>query len=414
MEDCKINHEFFPPALVTTFDAVSKAAGYYSGAKSAWEVVQQIGNALGVLKSPAKGDDLLREIRSQLSSQLRSLEWKISIEFAANRYADEWASLIAAKQLRDEEPDPNQELNHADVGWHASIAAVQSAGNPDVFRRHYSDDVIRGRWMDIVSERAIVDGEGMAYDWRLGLPVYLQLIALRLQVLAVVDPGFRNKRIYAEELLDIREQLLTHYRLIKDGIQCGTKREGLFRFNACADVNTGISFVSKAGEETPLGTLQAYVEAMTPLYEVQAMANTLALYSDPDFTELTVGDGRIRRDEDGLCLGDSGADILFPTQCDSVITTWKYDRGTSRLISTYDQGFFLVGWAGQDVQVGAVSWTDDISTRWTYDPLNRTLMNGWGMYLDWHTQWVCPDYDPCYETSVAVTSRNPAHLGTQP
>jgi hypothetical protein len=419
--DCGETLALLPPALQGILDFIETASGAYSKVTTAVGVLQKLADVTGLMEATPSGDSLIRELQAHLDKAARGIEFKIDAQFFATRYGEALGALINAKQQRDR----GTPLDPSWSGYQNSIDVVIAAGNPDLFKRHYTDEAVAGQWMGIVSERAIVDNNGEAYDWRLALPSFLQLIALRLQVLAVIIPEFRNEVIagttispYAEELNNIRNALMVHYQLIKDGVQCGTVHPSGLAGNdhtACADVNTGIQLVSAYGVSTTL--LQTRLESMLPLYQLKALINSLAMYTDTSFVELTTPDQVIRRDEDGFCLAGNTGGITGPSYCDQTGIQWSYNRETGQIFSASPpfDNYCLVG----GVPAGAAFAPTACGPgrpdgKWTYDPIDRTLMDGNLFYLTFGTMELCDEYnDPCGPVPVAMSSRNPAHWGSQ-
>jgi hypothetical protein len=434
--DCPNVDELLPDAIQGILDVVEGASGLYTKIQSAQAVVQKLGEAMGLLEHTPTGDELILDLKSHLDQTARGVEWVIDAQFAANRYADEFGALIDAKQALDR----GQPFDTSWVGWNDSIKAVISAGVEDIFRRTYSDDAVAGKWMQVIDERAKVDANGLSYDWRLGLPTLMQLIALRLQVMAAVVPQFRQETIaggtvspFAEEINNIREKLMTHYALIKDGVQCGRRQLGDGGntdpfITACADVNTGISVVSSAGAD--VGSVQTRLEALLPLYKIKALVNSLAMYTDVSFKELTGSveptepSQLIRNELDFRCLQATvvadGSSITSPAGCSDRDTHWTYFRETGVIRGGWTFDHCLDGDAGEGTFVGtAFADTacahDQRAGHWTYDPISHSLMNGWGYFLRWGTMQSCDDFTgECTTSEVAINSRNPVPWNSEP
>lgn len=267
----------------------------------------------------------------------------------------------------------------------------------------------------------------------MGLPALMQLIALRLQVIAAVDPDFRHEVIagtgtvspFAEEINNMRGMLMTHYLLIKDGIQCGRRAlddgVGNRMFTACADVNTGIEVVSPAGAD--VNELQTRLESLLHLFEIKALVNSLAMYTDTSLKDLTVATPRIRNDLDFRCLQatlvSDGSSVTSPVGCDEPRTSWSYDRETSVIRGGWTFDHCLFGDAGEGTFVATAfadtaCGHDQPGGHWTYDPINRFLMNGWGYYLRWGTMQSCDDFTgECTTVDTAIDSRNPGEWGSE-
>jgi hypothetical protein len=428
---CENDADKLPDALQGIMDAVDALSGIYSKVMTAEDIIQKVGEALDLIKHQPKGDELIGELKRHLDQTARGVEWLIDAQFAANRYANEYGALLDAKQARDR----GQPFDTTSPAWNDSFNAVIGAGNKDIFRRTYSDDSVTGRWMQVVDERAQVDSNGLSYDWRLGLSAYMQLIALRLQVIAVIDPNFRNEVIPGSgtvspligEFTEMRNTLLTHYALIKDGIQCGRRQLGGGGpgdpfVSACADVNTGIEVVSDAGVD--VNSLQTRLETRLPLFEIKALVNSLAMYTDTSFRDLTGPTAQIRNDLDFRCLQATvladGTSLASPAGCDQPRTSWSYDRDNSVIRGGHTFTHCLAGDASEGSLVGTALADTTCALgqpggHWTYDPIGHTLMNGWGYFLSWGSFQSCDDFTgECTTVDIAVNSRNPGQWGSQP
>ncbi len=64
---------------------------------------------------------------------------------------------------------------------------------------------------------------GTVFDWRLGLPAFMQLIALRIQVMGMEDANFTKDRRFHDELTVYHDRLVTILRAMNNGIRCNTQ-----------------------------------------------------------------------------------------------------------------------------------------------------------------------------------------------
>ena len=62
------------------------------------------------------------------------------------------------------------------------------------------------------------------YDWRLGIPPFLQMISWRIQYIAAMYPNFRTTGERDFELEDYRFELQSHYKRMLSGVRCGRYR----------------------------------------------------------------------------------------------------------------------------------------------------------------------------------------------
>jgi hypothetical protein len=131
----------------------------------------------------------------------------------------------------------------------------------------------------------------------------MESIALRLQVIAAINPDFPRSRVYRDEILLHRAALLQHHAKMVDGVRCGTfdRRIGsktgeirvTHRVVACADIYTGVAAV----QELPLwptrdtaefrrkvqalqDELRSRILEEMPLAQMKALEDALLRYAD--------------------------------------------------------------------------------------------------------------------------------------
>jgi hypothetical protein len=314
--------------------------------------------------------------------------------------------------------------------------AVDSAANTNsdaAVRLGYQTDAFSKRLHDVCAndggtswKSAITpprpDADGSDYDWRFSVPYLMDMIALRLQIIAAVDPEWRRNGSFDVELRSHTAGLDGQLGKMLDGLRCGVRRGdgnvhgcSFLSCNvppnlliACADIHTGISVERtwKDGRGVSGGLtgqirerFRSEVFAELPLFEVQAMVDTLHFYLShaPDLTELRP---RIRvAAAPSLCLQvqSGGAKSGSPVEVDlcngSGPQQWTYDRvrqevrnpalttclavrrnlGISQAIPLPGTPVISEGCDGSDYQ------------RWTYDPATQVVTNAFGGVLD--IQW---------------------------
>jgi hypothetical protein len=356
--DCGSQNAQFSTELREALDFFNEIGGAYSKANDALNVINTVARVLDLIDKEEKVSDLTKEelissIKAELDKAIGVVEWELSYQFYADRYGEVHGALIGARTAQD----LHEALDRNSPRWQSSIDAVDAAGAPGLFMRHLNsaETSTKSRWMEIIPDKPKPDSNGLILDWRLALPAYLQLVALRLQVIALVDPTFRtavafgtkSESAYRAELKPIRdtmERLLgigtegnkqdsNWQGSIQNYFKCGTKpAEPVFlignksRFTArvaCADINTGIyveydpEVVYTVNSEATFieakrafsdelvmlrRNLQYSLESLTPIFDLKSFRNTLSLYLDTSLRDLTEPNHLIRSDDSGSCL----------------------------------------------------------------------------------------------------------------
>lgn len=278
----------------------------------------------------------------------------------------------------------------------------------------------------------------MVYDWRIGVPSLMQLIALRLQIIAAVLPEFKTTGHIDSELRVHRDALLSQYTKMVNGVRCGyqeyvfDKTEvSSFDFSAkvvsryrefhveCVDIHTEqaardtffydeqvqgcdafCAAQMKLRRDSTFNQINAILPVLRrevmrslPLFEMRSLIDTLAFYS-VRARDLTAHLERIAIAADPrLCL-----DVQFgnpnrgtPTwlwPCDgNAAQRWRYDRITGLIRNTAYNKCLDVQWGSDAPGTAVWTWdcTGDNAQRWTYDPIAGVLQNALGTVLD--VQW---------------------------
>jgi hypothetical protein len=249
-------------------------------------------------------------------------------------------------------------------------------------------------------------------------------------VIAALDPDFKTSGVYSRELRQYRVALKDHIARMQDGVSCGWQSQGSNDIRvACADIHTGLASLATLKDPTNYfpcfrynaqtgqvwtdphcfaaedakwrhfeqaqlnptrEQLQREVLAQLPLFEMQALADQLYMYSD-DPQELTTYKNRIQTGGDAqLCVDvqwgirDAGTPVwLWPCNGGEA-QRWHYDRKSGLIRNTAFDKCLDVKW-GQlvdDVPVWIWDCTGSDAQRWTWDPESSVLQNALGTVLD--------------------------------
>jgi hypothetical protein len=435
----------------------AKLAGYYSHAKTAVEIAQFLGVALGWMDAAPTQQQLFLNLENKLNAVTRANAYDIRAQANADRWADLKDALVLGQQALNQY---NQGLGpKMDRSWSAfddSMDAVTALEYPATWTRVHDPAFINGSWRSILPssvqpETSIgSDGNTRTYDWRLVVPLYLDFLAMRLQVIAVVDPDFRtlpetpssNRTLYWTEFNGRIATLRAHYNKIRAGIKCAyayNGNPGIRR--ACVDLASGIQAVydGSIGGDPGEARLRTEVEKLTPLFQLKQAEYIHTLYRDMNLRELgkTGSDSRalIQKPLDAAgpqrCLYDLNdpanfglvyADEYCPTGSPSAFD-WTYDRQTGT-VRNDSSGLCL--YAGSVVPYGS-PWDVTIQVRsthcnsaevaerglWAYDPVTQQLMNNQHlMHLDW--QMIGNSPVPVTAANTYTTWLSPPRVPTAP
>jgi hypothetical protein len=257
---------------------------------------------------------LLEALQNKLLDSIAVVLWLIQAVDRANRTGT--ARSMARTALQ--EAALGQSVDAATLG--NSGTTVEQALDPVQFERRFDYETTNGWWRGVFAlakkpdkpptKLALVDGRELeiVYDWRLGLPQLMQLISLRIQVIAAADQQFRERRsVFAHELLEYKDALEQHMRKMADAVQCASGH--IIRGNrnghsdtlniVCADMYTGAFWVNSWTSYnatlfpdvrgTEIEFQRTVMDAM-PFSKMQIMINTLNLlaFNSPDTADGTL------------------------------------------------------------------------------------------------------------------------------
>jgi Ricin-type beta-trefoil lectin domain len=236
-----------------------KISSVYSGFKGTFDAATFLGRVLGILDNEVNLKDELDRLHQHLDNLGAALDKRMVRLHQVDQLAlNQQLVHTAAQNNRLGMP-----FNQNTDGVNVAAGYVRAAMDDQYFQRLFmgsvdpaTDGETRGAWKKVISDRANPDSDGFVYDWRVGVPQLLQLIALRLAILPVIDPNFAKDQVFKEDFLDYWETLHEHYDKMIDGVRCGVHFEDHWRnYNegrlgytdvtvACADIYTGLAATS--------------------------------------------------------------------------------------------------------------------------------------------------------------------------
>jgi hypothetical protein len=390
-------------------DEISELAKEYENITSTFSSVgngikmaQAIGQALGLIgdKQQENFDRIHEHLDRILIALIKADTWRDQDD-----RLDKLTSALSAIDRNMFTPDINYDTE----------VAVKNAGKDSASIRGYSEKATNGgkvvdetHWKSIIDDRP-PHPDDLVIDWRIGVPHLMQLIALRLTVIAQVDPNFLSDDDYDKELMVHRHALLNHYNRMLEGVKCGESRwnsTGTKKNLACADIYTGEAAYATVYQDQPwtpeglikkekeiqntLAALRWEVRRKMPFFEMRSMIDALYLYvtGKPDLTEVL---HRIPVEAaPNLCLDVKGGNpapgtLVWLWECNgSDAQKWVYNRQNHTIYNPVYGKYLDVQWGNP--RLGAPVWIWDQNgtdaQRWTYDAENRILQNALGTVLN--------------------------------
>jgi hypothetical protein len=300
-------------------DVIGSATGFVGWYKTATDTVGTIEALLQVL-------GLLESPQDNTAAQFHTMQIEIlasAAEDSARAREDRLADLIGDVIQAGEIVRLGGKLAPTDYLATHTAERVSEATMENAFSRVFDESATDGEWKSIIADRPDSSG-GLVYDWRLGVPALMELIGLRLSIIASIDPTFRDDNVFAHELMPYRAALLNHLATMQEGVRCASMYWVIHDRNtvqgaeykvACADIYTGSSALvvipapmppppcpidARSGRTDPqcvaqqqaaqqafydanvpqaLARLKQEVLNTMPLADIQNLANTLYTYS---------------------------------------------------------------------------------------------------------------------------------------
>jgi hypothetical protein len=426
---------FLPPEIMELGGIASQLAGYYSSAKQAFEVGLALGQALGIFDKQDPNAQF-NKLTNTILQSARAVDWKNTMLFISSHWGDAMWAIERIPRTGGTLPEGgNEDL--------ASGSAVNALTDPldSAFMRPPNDAATDGVWKRAIPDRAGPDSSGLVYDWRLGAPWMLQLIGMRLHVIAALDPNFKWDNRYDDEMIRLRATVQRHRDRMLNGIKCANQLvagTSLGIGRVCADIYTGAYAIDSGGvwQRFPtdaesreiLQRLKGQVMRTMPLFEMQQMIDTLTLYIDGT-KDLSVATGEIRLSgAPDKCLDVQWSNPNPGTpawiwDCNGTNAQWwTYDRPTGKI---YNPAFNVCldalprsgQFSGQlapvqGLKVGSGIFTNTCDgtygQKWTYDPDGEGLVNGFGFGLNAVT--VVPNPAPVAGASLSLVATPVAGL----
>jgi hypothetical protein len=128
---------------------------------------------------------------------------------------------------------------------------------------------------------------GNVYDWRLGLAEYLYYLAIRIHVIAGVDPNWKADGAFSFELHAHERFLTQQLTTMNDGIKCVHADKAKPAYDICADIYSGIYAAAfhdsqPATDMNGIDALKQQLVDKLPLAELMKTISSLDAYGAAD------------------------------------------------------------------------------------------------------------------------------------
>ncbi len=365
---------------------------------------------LGFVMSLLGGDDMsqLGVGLLDLQQQLSGLSWQVSQQFLAQDIALATSALEQA-QLAFK---TGMTITADGAPMNNSATALAHAEQDIAFQRTY----VRPDAGILAAVGEPDHPNDLVYDWKLGIPLLMRMISMRLAVLSVFDPNWMQDGLFYEEIKQHREVLMSHLRRMKEGIRCGViPAEACSGFGtgcidtyACVDVHSGIvntnwdEYINEMPYEESMDLARREIMQQMPIYEVQQMIDMLYLLMYPGVGDIK--DGYIYSYtspssggffDELLCLDvqgggtDNGTPVwLYTCSEGNPAQRWSYDRASGALINVGSGKCLDVVNVDPKIKASVQIWdcVGNDAQRWTWDlEHGYKLQNALGTVLD--VQW---------------------------
>ena len=402
-----------PPEIKLLSEYAGNISTIYGGAQTALQIMQ----LLNILPTPPSTQEMLDHLEGNLELAIGALSWQAAEIALSQRHS---RAVTAAEGARGMVAAGSNPIRWGDQD-NDSRSAVLEQLDSIAYKRSYLENYFLNTISTHLSEPSdpprTGDGNGLVYDWRLGVPALMELVALRLEVIAAINPDFRHSadQEILDEMVQYRENLLKHYWAMVRGVRCvaeacyaGDSNADIVPLVApnrvdCLDIYTGEnthwedSFVtnSQGARACPSGVnLNDFVEFMQtraynkmPLFRMRQMIDALYMYANPGLKDLTEVASRIPEGHDWptgnpFCIdvqngGFAAGTPLWLYWCTgNYAQSWVYDRHTGQIRNP------IIGRCmrynpnpGRDLTIQDCA-ANDPQEMWSYDPTSQMLLNG--------------------------------------
>lgn len=417
--------------MIKRLGTVADIAGTVSNIYGAFQAAEAVAQLLGLLQTNDMSSEF-SALHSQIDQVAGNVSWFIQETDREDDIASMQNLIRGAIDQYNSGIDLSPGSNAGSALNEATLALVGRAMSPSAFQRYDVDSQTDGdpvadyegsfTWKDLISYSRddLQYQDGYVYDWREGVPAFMQMVALRIQAMGMEDPNFIQNGTFYTELMGYHDFLVNQYFTMYDAVRCNIQERSPvfdgygnliydnYRYLiSCADIFSGLNETTELvfGDGLPVGYApcqngyndngqptydqscldqrnadypgwyQTYVQPvadqavidvwnMEPWYQMVAMIDTLYHYAN-DTTDPTQGSTHAIKlsANTGLCMraqanGTDPGTIAELHNCFSTDSErWRYDRYSETLVNV-NSGLCL------DVQWGSSAPATPV---WTWD-----------------------------------------------
>jgi hypothetical protein len=199
-----------PDSLNKRIDQAGKLIDTFKGAVEAVQFAAAVATFLGILEPELTLQEAYERLHRDIFNLGTALSKQQNNSQIAQRISQSYSAVLGIEQgpiLPNSAPDQE------------SRAAALWGTSPSSYERFHDPTAIAGSWQNLITERPAVDS-GLVWDWRIGLPQMLHLIAMRLAVIAAIDNNFVRNGQYRTELFNYLDALRSVRQKMTGGLIC--------------------------------------------------------------------------------------------------------------------------------------------------------------------------------------------------
>lgn len=218
-----------PPSVKSLFENAKTLFEAYSNIASGIEAAQTLLRLMGFLKTGPTQEEMFNMLMSEIRNVGTAVTYKLDQAKHSQALGSMTQALGEAESLMSRGLPVFGFASLQDYTTGSYVAGAEA--DPTFFTRYFVESATDGFWKSVVSKRAAVSNN-LVYDWRLSVPALMQLIALRLQVMAAVDNNFKSGTLYDIELQRHQAALERQFTKLVGGPLDGVTEPGAIQCEA--------------------------------------------------------------------------------------------------------------------------------------------------------------------------------------
>jgi len=217
-----------PPSLKTAARNAKDLVGIFNDIKQGVNAALAIAQFLGFIDGQP---DPMVALKNDIATSELALSWQAALAWVDG--AQDLASTAIAELRMEPLPFDPQSPTGALIDDNSIKATMQMgvdpSGVPDLqhsgFMRANVEAATDGPWKSVISLRPEKSQDPsnastlLVYDWRLGVPALLDIVARRVAAIAGSDPTFSTSA-HKTELMNLRATIAGHYQKMTNGVTC--------------------------------------------------------------------------------------------------------------------------------------------------------------------------------------------------